>query len=69
MVAPNFWCKGNDLIDLKKQCRSQGSWKKGEKRVFHVMLVHKDSYIDGMGNIVMPNELATETAIDLGKTT
>ena len=67
IIVRNYWARDTNLKEAMKDCRTNGNWNKGEKRTFRTFLVHKDTYIDGMGGIVYPNQNAADTAIDLGE--
>ena len=67
VIVPNYWCKNTSLPEAKKVCRREGNWAPKQKRIFRTFLVHEDSYINELGNIVYPNQTAADSAIDLGE--
>jgi hypothetical protein len=66
VVTNRYWCSGTDLPSLKREASRKGSFEKGVTRVYRAFLVHQDTVVTDMGDLEFPNELAAETAIDLG---
>jgi len=67
IVTKQYWCSGTDLVALKKEASRNGTFTKGEKRVYHGFLVHHETIVTPMGDLEFPSELAHETALNLGE--
>lgn len=65
IVVNQFWAKGKNLIELKKECRANGV-KPKNGWAYRGFLVHEDTFITDMGDIEFPNAEAASVAIDLG---
>jgi len=67
IITNQYWCSGTDLKVVKRDASRNGNFVPKEKRRYRAFLVHHDTKISEMGDIEFPNELAAETAIDLGE--
>lgn len=66
VITNQYWCSGTDLLALKREASRNGRFDKGEKRRYSAFLVHHETTINEMGDIEFPNDLAAETALNLG---
>ena len=67
IITNLYWCSGTNLKAVKRDASRNGSFAPKEKRKYRAFLVHHDTTISDIGELEFPNELATETAIDLGE--